>query len=103
MCKDVQRGRRAKFGATSCAVSWLLVCTWLTAGCAAPPRGQAVPQNQQARAEIPGMPGIRFGAQDVETMSAVGTESVRREQAYLASAGHSGPLPPAVFLALSGG
>ena len=30
-------------------------------------------------------------------------DSIKREQAYLAANGHLGPLPPAVFLAISGG
>jgi hypothetical protein len=40
---------------------------------------------------------------DNEAILSEGVASVRREQAYLASVGHRGRLPPAVFLAVSGG
>ena len=36
-------------------------------------------------------------------LARVGIESFRREKAYLANSGHTGPLPPANFLAISGG
>lgn len=64
----------------------------------------AVPPALTAKAEIPGMPGVRYVAGgDMTELSRIGIESVRREQEYLAKQGHKGPLPPAVFVAISGG
>jgi hypothetical protein len=38
-----------------------VVASLLNYGCAAPPRLAAVPSPLTAKAEIPGMPGVRFG------------------------------------------
>jgi hypothetical protein len=77
----------------------------LMQGCAwAPPRLAAVPSELTARAQIPGMTGVRYVAGgDMTELSRVALEALRREEAYLVKQGHKGPLPPAVFLAISGG
>jgi len=77
----------------------------LIQGCVTPPeRHAAVPAALTAKAEIPGMPGVRYVAGgDMSELARIGIESLRREQEYLAKQGHKGPLPPAVFLAVSGG
>lgn len=88
---------------TSCLIGALLV---LMQGCAmAPPRLPAVPTALTAKAEIPGMTGVRYVAGgDMSELSRVGLQGLRREQAYLASQGHTGGvLPPATYLAISGG
>lgn len=74
-------------------------------GCSmAPPRLPAVPSALTTKAEIPGMPGVRYVAGgDVAELNRAALESLRREQDYLARQGHQGPLPPAVFVAISGG
>jgi len=75
-------------------------------GCTTLTRQPAVPPGLQAQAQIPGMANIRYrigNPQDQVAMAREAAESVTREQAYLASQGHRGPLPPAVFLAISGG
>jgi len=74
-------------------------------GCAsAPTRLEAVPSALTAKAEIPGMPGVRYvGFGDMTELTRVGLEGLRREQDYLAKQGHKGPLPPAVYVAISGG
>jgi hypothetical protein len=68
-------------------------------------RFDAVPRELEETATIQDLPNIRFWAdsEDVEHMREAGLETVRREQAYLAQTGHQGPLPPAEFLAISGG
>jgi predicted acylesterase/phospholipase RssA len=69
-----------------------------------PARSSAVPPDLRAKAQIAGMPGIRYwGGDDPVDFVSDGIESVRREQAALAASGHKGPLPPANFLAISGG
>lgn len=78
----------------------------LLPGCATLSRRAAVPVGLQNKAEIPGLPGIRYNPanpHDVAEMAREGVESVKREQAYLAATGHQGPMPPAYFLAISGG
>jgi hypothetical protein len=57
-----------------------------------------------AKAEIPGMPGVRYVAGgDMTEVTRAALESLRREQEYLAKQGYKGPMPPAVFVAISGG
>jgi len=77
----------------------------LASGCGSPTRLDAVPANLEEKAVVHDMTGIRFWAdsEDVAAMASAGHDTVVREQAYLASTGHQGPLPPANFLAISGG
>ena len=50
------------------------------------------------------MPGVRYvGGADMTDFLKVSVEGLRREEDYLVSQGHKGPLPPANFLAISGG
>lgn len=74
-------------------------------GCAAPTRRQAVPVDLQDEAVIAGMsPAIRtWGAAVTPAFQEELVKSVQREQAYRASVGQTGPLPPADYLAISGG
>jgi predicted acylesterase/phospholipase RssA len=81
----------------------LLALAVLVQGCSAPVRKPAVPPSLTQQAEIPGLPGVRYRLSEVEAMAQEGLDSVQRERAYLASKGHKGPLPPAVYLAVSGG
>ena len=73
-------------------------------GCATPERVTAVPRDEEAAAVVDGMTGIRYWQKpDIALMEQDGTEAFKREQAILAAAGKTGPLPPANFLAISGG
>lgn len=73
-------------------------------GCTGPVRKEAVPARFTTEAVLPGLPGVRYRPlHELQAVKREGIDSVRREQAYLASQGKSGPLPPAAFLALSGG
>ena len=73
-------------------------------GCATPNRLAAVPDELYIDAVVPGMPEVRyFTDEDVVPFVMDGFESVRREIAHLKAIGHDGPLPPAIFLAISGG
>jgi hypothetical protein len=86
--------------------STVVLAIVLLPGCTTPPRRAAVPVGLQAKAEIPGLPGIRYNPtdpHDVAEMAREGVASVKREQAYLAATRHQGPMPPANFLAISGG
>jgi hypothetical protein len=77
----------------------------LVQGCAsAPTRHAAVPAELTAKAEIPGMPGVRYVAgSDMTEFARIGILALRNEQEYLAKQGHKGPLPPATYVAISGG
>jgi Patatin-like phospholipase len=68
-------------------------------------RSEAVPVDLEDRPTVMGMSDIRFWADstDIAGMVKGGEEALRREQAYLAASGHQGPLPPADYLAISGG
>jgi hypothetical protein len=82
-----------------------LVVVLLASACSSPARFDAVPLDQEEKAVVQDMPDIRYWAdsEDIGGMVRAGQEAVRREQAYLATSGHQGPLPPADFLAISGG
>ena len=76
----------------------------LVQGCTKLTRRAAVPVALQTQAQVPGLSGVRFrvGTENSELVNE-GLASIKREQAYLALKGHTGPLPPAMFLAISGG
>jgi predicted patatin/cPLA2 family phospholipase len=75
----------------------------LVQGCA-PTRLPAVPPGLTSKAEIPGMTGVRYVAGgDMSELSKVVLDKLRKEQAVRAKQGRKGPLPPAIFLAISGG
>ncbi|MDR3557388.1 MAG: patatin-like phospholipase family protein [Syntrophobacteraceae bacterium] len=88
-------------------VSFVLLFTlsmMLCAGCGALSRGAAVPRGQGNEAVIPGIPNARIYADtDPTRLARLGMKSLEREKAFLASSGYKGPLPPACFLAISGG
>jgi len=76
----------------------------LLTACSAPERLKAVPDDATLRAEIPGMPGVRYVLPEgVKAMY----PDIRQAHEYRlvarTAAGLTGPLPPANFLALSGG
>lgn len=74
------------------------------AACAAPIRLNAVPEDRTTAAVVPGIPQARFWVdREMEPFIDEAMQSFAREQAYLASIGHTGPLPPVSFLAVSGG
>lgn len=76
----------------------------LAQGCARPVREAAVPPTMTAQATIPGLEEVRYRIGiDNEAIERESIASLRRELAYLAASGHRGPLPPAAFLAISGG
>ncbi len=82
-----------------------IVAILLVQGCASSPtRLPAVPPDLTGKAEIPGMPEVRYAAGvDAPGLIRLGQQSFLREAEYLKQKGHKGPLPPAVFVAISGG
>src|SRR5215831_2836743 len=89
---------------------WILIATsCLLTACTTLTRLDAVPVAALDRAHVAlsdGYEGIRFRVGDAASEAALAEELVQswnRERAHLASRGETGPLPPAAFLALSGG
>ncbi|MEM7224670.1 MAG: patatin-like phospholipase family protein [Pseudomonadota bacterium] len=78
--------------------------TILVAACSNPERLPAVPVDGTTEAVVHGMRHIRFwvGA-DASPWIDEGLQATAREEEYLAENGHTGPLPTANFLAISGG
>jgi len=73
-------------------------------GCGPLHRLDAVPAADQSQANVPGLAGVRYWADgSPDEFIKDGIESIRRERAYLQASGRPGPLPPATFLAISGG
>jgi hypothetical protein len=83
---------------------WLLVTITLPlTSCSTPQRLAAVPSTlvTQARPEVDNVRFVTGG--DMQAFTDEFMNSLQREKAYLASQGHTGPLPPVSYLAISGG
>lgn len=93
-------GRR-RFGFTALAATAALMALQ---ACSTPIRLAAVPSERQGEAIVAGMEGIRYWQQsDLPILQQDSMESFRREATILAAQGATNPLPPANFLAISGG
>ncbi|MGZ8175745.1 MAG: patatin-like phospholipase family protein [Methylobacter sp.] len=85
-------------------ISILVVLTFTLSGCSLPIRQSAVPLQLTEKAEVVGLPGVRHGVRaEMQGFTRDAMESYYREQAYRVQQGQVGALPPANFLALSGG
>ena len=70
----------------------------------APRRERPVPADRTIDAVIPGIPNARYYVlEDIQPFVQDVLAARDREAAYLAKSGHTGPLPPAELLAVSGG
>jgi predicted acylesterase/phospholipase RssA len=82
---------------------FLLVAPLALSACTTLKREPAVPQAQTTLAD-PGFGTIRFlVTREVAPFAQEAIASQQKEIAYLASQGQTGPLPPAYYLAISGG
>jgi len=74
------------------------------AGCASPHRLPAVPEASSAQAAaMPPVPIRYLVSRETDSFAAEATELLNKERAYLAGQGRTGPMPPADYLAISGG
>jgi predicted acylesterase/phospholipase RssA len=101
MTKHPKAGPRA-------AILLAILAAVLFQSCAsATARRNAVPADLEDQAEVTGFPpGMRYFPRDAEHVALFEkdfVESWARERAYLHTQGHDGPLPPAAYLAISGG
>ncbi len=86
------------------AVLSIVVVSAFAAGCGSSRPFGPPPEPTTTLAPIPGFDNVRFwGDGDSEKIGAMGLVSFRAEQEHLKKIGHTGPLPPAVYIALSGG
>jgi hypothetical protein len=76
----------------------------LEQGCATLKRRDAVPASLTTQAQIPGIPNARFRVDtDLTPYLQEVERALDREKAFLARSGQLSALPPANFLAISGG
>ena len=89
---------------TTILIFILAYAAFTLSGCSFPARIQAVPQASTEKAEVVGMPGVRYYV-DFEMQAFVQDmiESFYREQRFLTGQVQNDQLPPANFLAISGG
>jgi hypothetical protein len=93
---------RRKFHVAAMAAGILALLS--LSACSLPERLSAVPKDIEAAAEIPGMPGVRYWQPgDLDRMVDGAEKSYERQLADWKAAGNKGPMPPAHFLAISGG
>jgi len=83
-----------------------LACAGFLPACTMEGRLEAVPEGVSFEAQIPGIPDARYWPDDPASMQRFmedGIASFHRELEYRASIGDTSPLPPAAYLAVSGG
>jgi len=81
-----------------------MIALLILQACSLPVRLDAVPKDLEAQAEIPGMPGVRYWQPgDLERLTEGAIKSYNEQAQAWKAAGNKGPLPPANFLAISGG
>jgi len=84
-------------------IVWLMAALALSA-CSGPVRKDAVPANLTTQAVVPGLENVRYRVGiDTEALRSDAIDSFWKEMANLKASGHRGKLPPAEFLAISGG
>jgi len=81
----------------------MLASAALLSACSGGERLPAVPPELSDEAEVVGMPGVKYSTNDAPEFLQEMLASSKLERARLDAEGHKGPLPPAYFLALSGG
>lgn len=80
-----------------------IVLSLALVACSTPHRLVAVPSTQTSAAQ-PAVDDIRYvETRNADEFTREYLDSFHKERAYLARTGHTGPLPPAAFLAISGG
>ena len=98
------RNRIIRMPSTATRTCLLIVVVGALQACSTLTRMDAVPADRVMDASVTGIPTARlFVDLDPEPFERLGLESTRREQVYLAEQGHTGTMPPAYFLAVSGG
>jgi hypothetical protein len=84
-------------------LAMVLLLQGLLASCATPSRLPAVPEALTGQAQASVQDARFFADRDDPVMFAQMRQSYANETAWLKASGHTGPLPPAAFLTISGG
>ena len=96
--------RTVKQFTRSCLVLVTMLAVVTASACGPLPRLNPVPHSKQADITVLGLKDVRYWGDEVTPqMIAEGLAAYDRERAYATATGHPGPLPPAYFLAISGG
>ena len=107
MPRSGNRGRPGAGLPSPLLVLQLALCMLVLGGCAARARLKAVPDDLESKAIVPGFDSsIRYFPRDPEHLQLFIDDylkSLELEKAYLATQGHTGPLPPMAILGISGG
>lgn len=84
---------------------FLIICAvqFGASGCSTPQRLPAVPQLEIQRETSMGPPLRYLVTRETKSFAAEAVRAFEKEDAYLASQGRVGPLPPVYYLAISGG
>ena len=85
------------------ALATVVSASLVVSACATPGRAPAPTVAESVSTQMLGIPNARFYFQDYAALTQEFVEASRREIDARRSAGLNGPLPPAAFLALSGG
>ena len=85
------------------AIVAIALCAGLAAGCATAPRQPPLTIGQSRQVLVLGIPNARFQLGDTPPFEAELAAAAQREIDARHRAGQDGPLPPAEFLAISGG
>ncbi|MBV8455253.1 MAG: hypothetical protein JO122_01395, partial [Acetobacteraceae bacterium] len=81
-----------------------MLATVVVTACGPLPRLNPPPEEEQSDVTVLGLKDVRtWGDEVTPQLIAEGVNSYRRERAYATATGHPGPLPPAYYLAISGG
>lgn len=81
-----------------------MLAVGVASACGPLPRLDPVPQSEQNDISVLGLKNVRFWGDEVTPqMIADGLASYDRERAYATATGDPGPMPPAYYLAISGG
>jgi hypothetical protein len=98
---------KAKFGSTMMKSKILLICIAFSAfACTSVSRKHAVPESLTAKAEVPGLQGVRYviSSGEMPDLTKEGVDSFFKEKTYRQRRGLPvDPMPTGYFLALSGG
>ena len=93
-----------EFGRRPLGFALATIALCLLQACSSPTRLNAVPKDEEHMAVVGGMEGIRYWQTgDLELMQQDAIGAYNREVALATAAGKSGELPPANYLAISGG
>jgi len=82
----------------------ILIALLALGGCAGLERKPAVPQDLTTKAQLPGMTDVRYWQNiDQKLLVEEGKNAYWKEKAYAKAENRQGEMPPAIFLAISGG